>query len=143
MAHVDNCPNLNAHLLTLQDQLDAIRDHLKDGASVIYFHHQARRWLFFLASDKEMYQGELKNLRKQLRAGKIKEIIPGEGLEIDGKMLFPMLVKMEEECHAWFMLRQEGLFGDQDWTPYLFTTAANRDHALAWLTKWSENQYDT
>ncbi len=111
-------------------------DALDQNAACIYYLHalEEHRWLAY--EDRAAYHGELRSIRRQLREGiHITEVVAAEETfdMPNGISLHVMLLRCDEPCDAFFLLRQRGRFEDRDWTPYFFRTARARDDAVRYI----------
>ena len=100
---------------------------------------------YLIPQDNAQYKQEIKNMRKHFREGKIVDVKAGEEFQINGSALYPLDMKMRDlPCHAYMLLRRNGLFEDADYTPYFFKSKTTCDEVLGWMrqspaTAWRHN----
>ena len=100
---------------------------------------------YLIPQDNAQYKQEIKNMRKHFREGKIVDVKAGEEFQINGSALYPLDMKMRDlPCHAYMLLRRNGLFEDAEYTPYFFNCKTTRDQVLEWMqrspaTAWKHN----
>ena len=97
-------------------------------------------WKFVLVGDDkasdECVENEIKNMRKHFREGEIVDVKAGEEFQINGTALYPLDMKIcNVPCHAYMLLRRNGLFEDAEYTPYFFKSRTTRDEVLEWMQR--------
>ena len=119
------------------DSLEANIEHAIDNkAALIFWHHSAQRFTYFCSEDKDQYCQEMRNLRSGVRNGQVKKVKKGASLTVGQSSLFTMEVEFKDNpCHAWFLLQQNGLIEDADFTPYFFKSEQKRDELVSYLQK--------
>ena len=92
---------------------------------------------YLIPQDNAQYKQEIKNMRKHFREGKIVDVKAGKEFQINGSALYPLDMKMRDlPCHAYMLLRRNGLFDDAEYTPYFFKSKTTRDEVLEWMQRW-------
>ena len=103
---------------------------------MIYWNHQLSKFNYLIPQDNAQYKQEIKNMRKHFREGKIVDVKAGEAFQINGSALYPLDMKMLDlPCHAYMLLRRNGLFEDAEYTPYFFNCKTTRDQVLEWMQR--------
>ena len=119
------------------DSLEANIEHaIENKAAMIFWHHSAQSFTYFCLEDKDQYLEEMRNLRSGLRNGHVKEVKKGLSLTVGQSTLFTMEVEFKENsCHAWFLLQQNSLMEDADYTPYFFRLDLKRIKIISCLQR--------
>ena len=101
---------------------------------MIYWSHRLSMFDYLIPQDNAQYKQEIKNMRKHVREGKIVDVKAGKEFQINGSTLYPLDMKMRDlPCHAYMLLRRNGLFEDAEYTPYFFNCKTTRDQVLEWM----------
>ena len=123
-------------LLDLDKLENQISRCVREGGAMIYWNHQLSMFDYLIPQDNAQYKQEIKNMRKHFREGKIVDVKAGEEFQINGSTLYPLDMKMRDlPCHAYMLLRRNGLFEDADYTPYFFNCKTTRDQVLEWMQR--------
>ena len=120
-------------LVKLESQISR---YVREGGAMIYWNHQLSMFDYLIPQDNAQYKQEIKNMRKHFREGKIVDVKAGEEFQINGSALYPLDMKMRDlPCHAYMLLRRNGLFEDAEYTPYFFNCKTTRDQVLEWMQR--------
>ena len=157
-----------AQSISFNNDLEDVERAMNAQAALIYYNHTVSRWCYFdgtstnfksrirwsgissfycwayryIDMDKSSLGVETRSIRDWLINGLVKEVKQGETFVINGRNIFPLLVKFQGlECPSWMQLRQTGSKDDLQWTPYLFADIDVRDDTLHYITMESEGQY--
>ena len=123
-------------LLGLDELESQISRYVREGGAMIYWNHQLSKFNYLIPQDNAQYKQEIKNMRKHFREGKIVDVKAGEEFQINGSALYPLDMKMRDlPCHAYMLLRRNGLFEDAEYTPYFFNCKTTRDQVLEWMQR--------
>ena len=123
-------------LLDLEELENQISLYVREGGAMIYWNHQLSMFDYLIPQDNAQYKQEIKNMRKHFREGKIVDVKAGEEFQINGSALYTLDMKMRDlPCHAYMLLRRNGLFEDADYTPYFFNCKTTRDQVLEWMQR--------
>ena len=123
-------------LLDLDKLESQISRYVREGGAMIYWSHRLSMFDYLIPQDNAQYKQEIKNMRKHFREGKIVDVKAGEEFQINGSALYPLDMKMRDlPCHAYMLLRRNGLFEDADYTPYFFNCKTTRDQVLEWMQR--------
>ena len=123
-------------LLDLNKLENQISRCVREGGAMIYWNHQLSMFDYLIPQDNAQYKQEIKNMRKHFREGKIVDVKAGEEFQINGSALYPLDMKMRDlPCHAYMLLRRNGLFEDAEYTPYFFNCKTTRDQVLEWMQR--------
>ena len=103
---------------------------------MVYWSHRRAAVDILTEEDQTIYTRELKKLRRGYRDDIIIVVNAGLDLEINGVVLYPLLLDFNGLfCPEYMMLCGSGLIDDVTYTPYLFTSKKARKDALMYLTK--------
>ena len=123
-------------LLGLDELESQISRYVREGGAMIYWSHRLSMFDYLIPQDNAQYKQEIKNMRKHFREGKIVDVKAGEEFQINGSALYPLDMKMRDlPCHAYMLLRRNGLFEDAEYTPYFFNCKTTRDQVLEWMQR--------
>ena len=119
--------------------LDVLERELKyaidNDAAMIYWHHNLGAFNYLLASDRDRYRGEMRNVRNNIRDGLIVTISAGDPITLNSTNLYPMELKIRDApCYAYMLVRREGEMSDAEKTPYFFKSQKTRDDVIKYLT---------
>ena len=119
--------------------LDVLERELKyaidNDAAMIYWHHNLGAFNYLLASDRDRYRGEMRNVRNNIRDGLIVTISAGDPITLNSTNLYPMELKIRDApCYAYMLVRREGEMSDAEKTPYFFKSEKTRDDVIKYLT---------
>ncbi len=124
------------HAIGLEALEETLASYVSNHAEMIYYHHRERKFMCFTTSDQALYREEMRNLKRNVRFGRISAISAGDTISIEGTNLFPMDLKVNGSlCYEYMMLRRRGRFEDADNTPYFFKSKKKRDEIIAYLMK--------
>ena len=120
--------------------LDVLERELKyaidNDAAMIYWHHNLGAFNYLLASDRDRYREEMRNVRNNIRDGLIVTISAGDPITLNSTNLYPMELKIRDApCYAYMLVRREGEMSDAEKTPYFFKSEKTRDDVIKYLTK--------
>ena len=103
---------------------------------MIYWNHQLSKFNYLIPQDNAEYKREIKNMRKHFREGMIVDVKAGEEFQINDTALHPLDMKIRNmPCHAYMLLRRNGLFEDAEYTTYFFNCKTTRDQVLEWMQR--------
>ena len=123
-------------LLDLEDLENQVSFAVGEGGAMIYWNHQLSKFNYLIPQDNAQYKQEIKNMRKHFREGMIIDVKAGKEFQINGSALYPLDMKMRDlPCHAYMLLRRNGLFEDTEYTPYFFKSKTTRDEVLEWMQR--------
>ena len=123
-------------LLDLDELENQISRYVREGGAMIYWSHRLSMFDYLIPQDNAQHKQEIKNMRKHFREGKIVDVKAGEEFQINGSTLYPLDMKMRDlPCHAYMLLRRNGLFEDAEYTPYFFNRKTTRDQVLEWMQR--------
>jgi len=126
-------------MVTQTLSLDVLERELKyaidNDAAMIYWHHNLGAFNYLLASDRDRYRGEMRNVRNNIRDGLIVTISAGDPITLNSTNLYPMELKIRDApCYAYMLVRREGEMSDAEKTPYFFKSEKKRDDVIKYLT---------
>mgnify|MGYP000102812989 CR=1 FL=1 len=124
-------------LLSLDGLTETLTNYIANRAAMIYYYHNLKIFMYFKSTDRILYQGEIRNLKRNIRDGKISSISTGDTLSINGTDLFPMELKIAGcLCYENFLLSRQGNYKDAENTPYFFRSQEKRDQIMTYLMRY-------
>ncbi len=96
--------------LSLEPLENGIDGYVKEkNAAMIYWHHQHKIWEYLFGSDAKLFKQEMKNLIKQMKAGKIVRVTKGLVVDVKGTLLYPVKFEFKDvQCMTYFWLLKRG-----------------------------------
>ena len=124
---------------TLENLENVIDNYIKEqNAAMIYWHHAINNWDYFLGSDTKLFKQEMKNLIKQMKAGKIVRVMKGRVVDDKGTLLYPVEFEFKDlQCMIYFLVTKKGLIDHLDMTQYIFKSERKHDEIFDYLNNQS------
>jgi hypothetical protein len=114
--------------LSIDDLKNKIKDHIDNGAFMIYWNHRMGLFDYLLESDTILIRHEIMNLKVLTMKGKILRFKKGGVVDIKGVELYPLEFEFKDmECPAYFLVATHILTDEMAMTPYFFRSEEECD----------------
>ena len=77
-------------MFSLDEEERLLAYAINNDAAMIYFHHGAQQFVYFIGADRAKYREEMSNLNRGIHQRRISAITAGEAINVKGTDLFPM-----------------------------------------------------
>jgi hypothetical protein len=114
--------------LSLEELENKIKDHIDNGAFMIYWNHRMEIFDYLLESDEILIRHEIMNLKEHTKKGNILRFKKGGVVDIKGVQLYPLEFEFKDmDCPAYFLVTKRGLTDEMAMTPYFLRSEEERD----------------